>query len=78
MSKEIKPDDLVQYTKAFIQSEYGSYLIDILQETAQGCLADVANIKTEHPDRYAAKYSAYKEVLELIHQPLEDSTPTHG
>lgn len=73
-----KPDDLIQDTKDFLKSDYGKHIVSTLQETAQGHLAEVANIKAEHPDRYAAKYSAYKEVLDLIHSPLDDHTPSLG
>ena len=73
-----KPDDLIQDTKDFLKSDYGKHIVSTLEETAQGLLSNVADIKAEHPERYAAKYSAYKEVLDLIHQPLDDDIPSLG
>lgn len=75
---EDKPDDLIQDTKEFLESDYGKHIVSTLEETAQGHLSRVADIQAEHPDRYAAKYSAYKEVLELIKSPLDDDIPSQG
>lgn len=75
---EDKPEDLIQDTKDFLKSDYGQHIVSTLQESAKGHLAKVADVAGEHPDRYAAKYSAYKEVLDLIHQPLDDDTPSLG
>lgn len=75
---EDKPEDLVQDTKDFLNSEFGKYIMPILQEKAQGHLSRVADVECEHPERYAAKYSATKEVLDLIYQPLDDDTPSLG
>lgn len=75
---EDKPEDLVQNTKAFLDSDYGKHIVSTLEETAKGHLAKVADVTADHPERYAAKYSALKEVLELIHMPLDDDTPSHG
>lgn len=65
-------------TKEFLKSEYGQHIVSTLQATAKGHLAGVADISAEHPDRYAAKFSAVKEVLELIYQPLDDDIPPLG
>jgi hypothetical protein len=73
-----KPDDLIQDTKNFLDSDYGKHIVTTLLETGKGDLSSVADIKAEHPDRYAAKYSALKEVLDLIYQPLDDHIPPHG
>ena len=78
MSYDERTDDLIQDTKVFLKSEYGTYLISTLQEMADGYLAGAADIRIEHPERYAAKYSAIKDVLNLIHSPLGDDTPSHG
>lgn len=75
---EDHPENLTQDTKAFLQSDYGKHIVSTLEEKAAGYLSSVADIKEEHPDRHAAKYSALKEVLDLIRQPLDDNTPTHG
>lgn len=75
---EDRPEDLLQDTKNFLNSDYGKYIVSTLEETAQGHLAGACNMKDPYPERYAAKYSALKEVLDLINSPLDDSTPTHG
>jgi hypothetical protein len=73
-----RPNDLVQDTKQFLESEYGKYLVGVIQDKCSGTLGAVADINVEHPERYAAKYSALKEVLDLIYSPLDDHTPSHG
>lgn len=73
-----RPEDLAQDTKSFLKSDYGKYLISTLQEMAKGYLTSTADIRIEHPERYAAKYSALKEALDLIYQPLDDDTPSLG
>lgn len=65
-----RQDELIQDTKNFLESDYGKHIVTTLEETAEGHLSNVADVKTEHPERYAAKYSALKEVLELIHSPI--------
>lgn len=75
---EDNPEDLVQDTKGFLKSEYGKYVISTIQEMSEGSLSRAGNMDTPYPERYAAKYSALKEVLELIYSPLDDDTPTHG
>ncbi len=73
-----KPEDLVQDTKQFLNSEYGKYLIPILEETAEGHLSNADNIDCPYPERYLAKHSAIKEVLNTIYSPLDDDTPARG
>lgn len=75
---EDRPSDLLQDTKDFLKSDYGKYIVSTIEETMEGHLAGVANIKARYPERYAAKYSALKGVLELINSPLDDNTPSHG
>ncbi len=75
---DYKPEDLIHDTKQFLASQYGKHIMQILQEKQDGLLANVASVTTEHPERYAAKYSALKEVIDLINSPLVDDTPTHG
>lgn len=72
-----KSDDLIQDTKNFLASEYGKYLVAILEEMAQGYLSGADNMECPYPERYLAKHSAVKEVLNLIQSPLDDSTPSH-
>jgi hypothetical protein len=73
-----RPEDLVQDTKAFLDSEYGKYIMAILNDQAAGHLNNAANIEAKYPERHAAKYSAVKEVLNLLYSPLGDDTPSHG
>lgn len=73
-----KPEDLIQDTKEFLKSEFGQHIMSTLEAKREGFLSSVANIKEEHPDRYAAKYSALKEVIEFIESPLDDDIPSHG
>lgn len=75
---EEKPEDLIQDTKEFVRSDYGSHVMSILEAMCDGYLSRAADVELPHPERYAAKYSALKEVLDLIKSPLDDDTPTHG
>lgn len=73
-----RPDDLIQDTKDFLKSDYGQHIVSTLEEVAVGHLAKADNMECPYPERYLAKHSAIKEVLDLIHSPLDDSTPSHG
>lgn len=73
-----RPQDLIQDTKNFLKSDYGKHIIDTLEAKATGHLANTCNIEHPYPERYAAKYSAIKEILEFIHSPLDDDTPPRG
>lgn len=73
-----RPQDLIQDTKDFLKSDYGKHIVSTLEAMQEGLLAGVANVEAPYPERYAAKYSALKEVHDLIYQPLDDNTPTHG
>lgn len=73
-----RPEDLKQDTKNFLNSEYGKYIMGIIEDMRSGHLSRAADVAIEHPERYAAKYSALKEVIELIHAPLDDSTPSRA
>ena len=75
---EDKPDDLIQDTKDFLKSEYGQYIVSTIEAMQQGYLSGATNVDLPHPERYAAKYSALKEVINLINSPLDDDTPTRG
>jgi hypothetical protein len=73
-----KPEDLLQDTKNFLNSEYGQYIVSTLEDTANGHLANADNMECPYPERYLAKHSAIKEVLDLIKSPLDDDTPSQG
>lgn len=78
MSYDDREKDLIQDTKDFLKSEYGQHIVSTLEEMQQGYLSGAADIKAQYPERYAAKYSALKEVIDLIKSPLDDNTPAHG
>lgn len=73
-----KPEDLIQDTKEFLKSEYGKHIMTTLKDMQEGLLSSMANINEPYTDRYAAKFSAMKEVIELVESPLDDDTPSHG
>lgn len=75
---EDRSEDLLQDTKNFLKSDYGTHVVSTLKEMADGHLAGACNMDAPYPERYAAKYSALKEVLDLIYSPLDDNTPTQG
>jgi hypothetical protein len=78
MHYEDKPEDLIQDTKSFLNSDYGKHIVSILESMKQGYLSGAANVELPHPERYAAKYSAFKEALDLIYSPLDENTPSQG
>lgn len=71
-----RPDDLVQDTKKLLASDLGKFLLPILEEKAAGYLALADDMERPYPERYLAKHSAVKEVLDLIYSPLDDNTPS--
>lgn len=64
------PEQLSKDTRSFLSSNYGEYLMAIIEATADGHLSTARNMEHPYPDRYLAKNSAVKEVLDLIRQPL--------
>lgn len=70
MSYEDRPKDLAQDAKAFLDSEYGKYVMDILDQKAEGHLARADDMETPYPERYLAKHSAVKEVIDLLNSPI--------
>jgi hypothetical protein len=71
------PKELAQDAKQFLSSQYGKYIMEILDAKEYGLISAVTNLENQHVDRYAAKLSAIREVKELL-QPLDDDIPTHG
>lgn len=65
-----RPDELVQDTKNFLNSEYGKYVMSTLEEMAVGNLAKADNMEHPYPERYLAKHSAQKEVIGFIQSPI--------
>jgi hypothetical protein len=73
-----RPKDIEHDRKEFVKGEYGVYILGILEEKAAGFLSHADNIDCPYPERYLAKHSAIKEVLNLFNQSSDDDTPTHG
>ena len=72
-----RADELRQDTKAFLKSEFGKYVMEILDAKEQGLLSSIMNIKNPYIDRSASELRAIKEVKELF-TPLDDNIPLHG
>lgn len=70
--------DLLQDTKSFLGSEYGVYIMSILSDKADGLLSSASDLHEPYPDRYIAKLSAIKEVIDLINSPLDDDKSARG
>lgn len=70
MSYDDRPKDLTQDTQAFLNSEYGKHIVSTLEDMSVGYLAVADNMECPYPERYLAKHSAVKEVLDLIKQPI--------
>lgn len=58
--------------KQFLESEYGKFQLKIIDELIEGALSDASNIKQENPDRYLARYAAFKEVKEVFQHNFGD------
>jgi hypothetical protein len=65
-----RPDDLAHDTKNFLKSEYGKHIVSTLESMKDGYLSKASNVELPYPERYAAKYSAIKEVMDLINSPI--------
>lgn len=75
---DTNPDDLAQDTKSFLKSDYGQHIVSTIKAMQQGYLSGASNMELPHPERYAAKYSALKEVIDLINSPLDDDISLRG
>lgn len=78
MEDYIGSKNFVQDAQDFVTSQYGSYLLSVFEETAAGNLASAIDVSEAHPDRYLARYGAVKELLETIHQPLDNHKSSRG
>jgi hypothetical protein len=67
----MKPEELITDTKAFINSDYGKYIIEQLEAMQRGYEASAENPKELHPVRYLDRSVTIKEVLSLIYSPIE-------
>lgn len=75
---EYKEKELQEDTRRFLKSQYGNHVMTTLEEISLGHLSNAADISTEHPDRHLAKYSAIKEIIDFIQQPLDDDQRVGG
>jgi hypothetical protein len=78
MSYPSKPADLRQDTKQFLASEYGKHFTEILREKMAGSLSAASDKSNPNRLNDLDKFSAYKEVIELIESPLDDDIPSRG
>ena len=58
-------------TERFVQSEYGQYILDLLEEMYQGKLSNAQSINTEKPVRDLDRAVGIREVIIAIKSPLE-------
>jgi len=58
-------------TERFVQSEYGQYILDLLEEMYQGKLSNAQSINNEKPVRDLDRGVGIKEVIIAIKSPLE-------
>ena len=65
-----RPEDLMQDTKDFLKSEYGSYITDTLIEMQQNAILEASSVSQLNKEWHLAKYNALQEVLNLIKQPV--------
>jgi hypothetical protein len=64
--KELKLD-----TEAFLKTEYGKYLIRMLNEMQASYLSDARDVNNSNPMRCLDKSTAIQEVINSIESPLE-------
>jgi len=70
MSYYENPEDLKQDTERFLKSEFGKYVMSTIEEKMNGHLALADDMKNPYPERYLAKHSAVKEVIDFIRSPI--------
>ena len=58
-------------TERFVQSEYGQYILDLLEEMYQGKLSNAQSINNEKPVRDLDRGVGIREVITAIKSPLE-------
>ena len=58
-------------TERFVQSEYGQYILDLLEEMYQGKLSNAQSINNDKPVRDLDRGVGIKEVIIAIKSPLE-------
>jgi len=58
-------------TERFVQSEYGQYILDLLEEMYQGKLSNAQSINNEKPVRDLDRGVGIREAIIAIKSPLE-------
>ena len=58
-------------TERFVSSEYGQYILDLLEEMYQGKLSNAQSINNEKPVRDLDRAVGIREVIIAIKSPLE-------
>ena len=58
-------------TERFVRSEYGQYILDLLEEMYQGKLSNAQSINNEKPVRDLDRGVGIREVITAIKSPLE-------
>ena len=58
-------------TERFVQSEYGQYILDLLEEMYQGKLSNAQSINNDKPVRDLDRAVGIREVITTIKSPLE-------
>jgi len=58
-------------TELFVRSEYGRYVLDLLDEMYQGKLSNAQSIANDSPVRELDRAVGIREVLIAIKSPLE-------
>ena len=58
-------------TERFVQSEYGQYILDLLEEMYQGKLSNAQSINNDKPVRDLDRGVGIRQVITAIKSPLE-------
>jgi len=58
-------------TERFVQSEYGQYILDLLEEMYQGKLSNAQSSNNDKPVRDLDRGVGIREVITAIKSPLE-------
>jgi len=58
-------------TERFAKSEYGQYILDLLEEMYQGKLSNAQSINNDKPVRDLDRAVGIREVITAIKSPLE-------
>ncbi len=68
-------DRLKEDALRFLRSRYGKHVVDILQQKALAYLSNASSPVATDPKSDLARFNTVKEVLQLLHEQLDDDTP---